>query len=127
MESKEFLEKYNQLDKPTKIGLVLAELPQKIQIEIIRSVLEDNSLNDKERYNISCYLLYKSTLSQFDKKHIYNYRDRLLKCKEHCVYDEELEEYISKFSYWCSVAGCYVDKEDCLMRDCEKCSYYLDS
>lgn len=79
MENKEFLNIYNELDKPTRIGLVLAELPRKIQIAIIKSVLKDSSLNYKERYNFSCYLLYKSTLSRSDILRIHNLRSRLLK------------------------------------------------
>lgn len=79
MENKEFLRIYGELDKPTKIGLVLAELPPKIQVVIIKSVLKDSNLNYRERYNLSSYLLHKSTLSQSDKTHICNLRSRLLK------------------------------------------------
>lgn len=79
MESKDFLEELKKLDKYSKIGLLLKELPQKIQIEVIKSVLEDSSLDYRKRYEISSYLLFASNLSQSDKKYICNLRSRLLK------------------------------------------------
>ncbi len=79
MKNREFLRVYGELDRPTRIGLVLAELSPQIQIVIIKNVLKDSDLNYRERYNISSYLLYKSTLSQSDKTRICNLRSRLLK------------------------------------------------
>ena len=39
---------------------------------------------------------------------------------------QEIVDYLSNFE-WCSLAECYVDKEDCGNCCCENCSYYLDS
>ena len=88
MESKDFLIEFKKLDKYNKIGLVLAELPPKIQIQVIKSVLKDESLDYREQYDISSYLLYNSTLSRFDKKYICNHRSRLLKPKLLTFYRE---------------------------------------
>jgi len=78
MESKEFLEVYKNLDKYTKIGLVLAELPNKMQIQIIKSVINDKSLNNEDKKLFSSYLLHKSTLSRKEKEILYKYRDSII-------------------------------------------------
>ena len=45
-------------------------------------------------------------------------------CEYYCEYNQDID--LSNCE-WCSLAECYVDKEDCTNRGCENCSYYLDS
>lgn len=41
---------------------------------------------------------------------------------------EETNEEIKWDDFeWCSLAECYVDKEDCVRKGCEKCKFYLES